>query len=96
MDPVTAFELLTPEVGSGLCPDSFRALGEGLDGLTRAQKQRVNQRQWPAGLTDREVEVLRLVAKGFTRRQMAKELVVSESTARTHLEHIYEKAEVSS
>jgi HD-GYP domain-containing protein (c-di-GMP phosphodiesterase class II)/DNA-binding CsgD family transcriptional regulator len=54
------------------------------------------RREWPMGLTDREVEVLRLAARGLSRREMAQKLYVSESTVRTHLEHIYTKIGVSS
>jgi DNA-binding CsgD family transcriptional regulator len=55
---------------------------------------RVRQGQ-PAGLTDREVEVLRLVAQGRTNREIADALVVTEKTAGHHVEHIYAKAGVS-
>jgi ATP/maltotriose-dependent transcriptional regulator MalT len=44
-----------------------------------------------AGLTAREVEVLRLVAKGLTNSQIAQELVLSEKTVATHLTHIFNK-----
>jgi DNA-binding CsgD family transcriptional regulator len=46
---------------------------------------------WPAGLTDREVEVLRLLARGLTKKEIAKELVIAPGTAHTHTVHIYEK-----
>ena len=49
----------------------------------------------PAGLTEREVEVLRLVAQGRTNREIAEALVVSEKTAGHHVEHIYAKAGVT-
>ena len=49
----------------------------------------------PAGLTDREVEVLRLIAQGRTNREIAEALVVTEKTAGHHVEHIYAKAGVS-
>jgi len=52
-------------------------------------------RSRPAGLTRREVEVLRLLARGRTLSQVAEELVISESTAHTHAAHVYEKAGVS-
>jgi HD-GYP domain-containing protein (c-di-GMP phosphodiesterase class II)/DNA-binding CsgD family transcriptional regulator len=52
------------------------------------------RRDWPAGLTDREVEVLRLLATGASRRDMAQRLTVSEHTIRHHLEHIYAKLDV--
>ncbi len=45
----------------------------------------------PAGLTEREIEVLRLAASGLTRRDIARRLVISEYTVRHHLEHIYQK-----
>lgn len=47
--------------------------------------------EWPAGLTDREVDVLRAAARGLNRRDIARALVISEATVRHHLEHIYDK-----
>lgn len=46
---------------------------------------------WPAGLTDREVQVLKLAARGLPRREVARRLGITENTARHHLEHIYNK-----
>jgi DNA-binding CsgD family transcriptional regulator/tetratricopeptide (TPR) repeat protein len=46
---------------------------------------------YPAGLTPREVEVLRLVAAGRTTREIADELVVSVPTVERHITHIYGK-----
>ncbi|HEX6483080.1 MAG TPA: protein kinase [Ktedonobacteraceae bacterium] len=48
-------------------------------------------RSYPAGLTAREVEVLRLVVRGLTNAQIARELVLSEKTVATHLTHIFNK-----
>jgi DNA-binding NarL/FixJ family response regulator len=42
-------------------------------------------------LTEREVEILRLLAVGCSRRDVAKELVLSEHTVRHHLERMYDK-----
>ncbi len=50
----------------------------------------------PAGLTAREVEVLRLVAGGLTNHQIAEQLVISPRTVNTHLTSIYAKIGVSS
>jgi HD-GYP domain-containing protein (c-di-GMP phosphodiesterase class II)/DNA-binding CsgD family transcriptional regulator len=54
------------------------------------------KRIWPADLTDREVEVLRLVAAGCSLKETAERLVISDHTARHHLESVYSKAGVSS
>ncbi|MFA5883732.1 MAG: LuxR C-terminal-related transcriptional regulator [Acidimicrobiia bacterium] len=49
-----------------------------------------------AGLTDREVELLRLVAAGKTNRAIAEELCVSEKTVERHLSNVFRKLGVSS
>jgi HD-GYP domain-containing protein (c-di-GMP phosphodiesterase class II) len=46
---------------------------------------------WPAGLSEREIEVLRLVARGLSNRQIAETLVISSRTAEHHVQHIYTK-----
>jgi predicted ATPase/DNA-binding CsgD family transcriptional regulator len=51
---------------------------------------------YPAGLTQREVDVIRLVAQGLTDVQVADELVLSTRTVSTHLRSIYHKLGVSS
>jgi DNA-binding NarL/FixJ family response regulator len=50
----------------------------------------------PAGLTPREVEVLRLLARGLSNKEIGAELVISPKTARNHVEHIYAKIDASS
>ena len=45
----------------------------------------------PAGLTSREIEVLRLLARGLSNREIAERLVISRKTAGHHVEHIYAK-----
>ena len=52
--------------------------------------------EWPAGLTTREVDVLRLVARGLSSKQIAAQLVITPKTARNHIEHIYTKIDASS
>jgi len=49
------------------------------------------RREGPAGLTPREVDVLRLVARGLSHKEIATRLVISPKTARNHIEHIYVK-----
>lgn len=46
---------------------------------------------YPAGLTAREVQVLRLVARGLTNNEIAEELGLSEKTIAHHLTHIFNK-----
>lgn len=48
----------------------------------------------PAGLTEREVDVLRLLARGSTNRQIAERLGITVKTVGSHVEHIYSKAGV--
>jgi HD-GYP domain-containing protein (c-di-GMP phosphodiesterase class II) len=91
-DPTDVLKAMQPEVGRLFSPDCFAALAEQLN-IAAPKPQR---REWPAGLTTREVEVLRQVVKGDTNRQIAQELVISERTVAHHLEHIYDKIGISS
>ena len=50
----------------------------------------------PAGLSEREIEVLRLVAVGHSNPDIAHELVISRRTAEHHVQHIYRKLGVRS
>src|SRR5271169_5669031 len=50
----------------------------------------------PGGLTAREVEVLALLARGHSTKEIGRQLVVSPKTAANHVEHIYAKLGVSS
>ena len=52
-------------------------------------------REWPAGLSEREVEVIRLVARGASKKDVARDLQISVSTADHHVRHIYEKTGVN-
>ena len=72
----------------------FRELGatpaaEEAEGLLRPTSH-------PAGLTEREIEVLRLIASGRSNAQVAAELVLSEKTVARHLSNIFTKLEVGS
>jgi DNA-binding CsgD family transcriptional regulator len=66
------------------------AAGHG-EPRTPSGKRPVN----PGGLTRREVDVLRLAAKGLTTRQIADRLYISPKTADHHIQHIYGKINVS-
>ncbi len=45
----------------------------------------------PEGLTEREVEVLRLMAAGLSNNEISRQLYVSEATVKTHINHIFTK-----
>ena len=47
-------------------------------------------------LTDREMEVLRLVARGMNNRDIARELFISENTVKNHIRNILEKLQLHS
>lgn len=51
--------------------------------------------QLPAGLTEREVEVLRWLTKGLADAEIAEQLVVSRRTVHAHLRSIYSKLDVT-
>jgi DNA-binding NarL/FixJ family response regulator len=73
---------------------TFEQLGATLD-LRRAVERR-GQPGLPGGLTEREAEVLRLVAAGRTNRQIASELFISDKTVGRHLSNIFAKLGLSS
>ncbi len=63
--------------------------------LEAAGHQRAARRQRPAGLTERQVEVLRLVAAGRTNRQIAEMLTLSPRTVEHHVQDVYARIGVS-
>ncbi|WP_224275447.1 MULTISPECIES: response regulator [Nocardioides] len=61
------------------------------------QMSKPEREQGPAlKLTERELEVLRLVAKGLNNREVAKELFISENTVKNHVRNILEKLQLHS
>jgi HD-GYP domain-containing protein (c-di-GMP phosphodiesterase class II) len=71
--------------------------GDAADAVLAAAGHRVRRRrEGPAGLTTREVEVLRLLAQGLSNKEIAQRLVISPKTAGNHIEHIYAKIDASS
>jgi HD-GYP domain-containing protein (c-di-GMP phosphodiesterase class II) len=86
---------LTPEAAASQLRSEVTARrldGDAADAVLRAAGHRVRRRkEWPSGLTSREVEVLRLVARGLSNKEIASTLHVSSKTAGSHVEHIYTK-----
>lgn len=64
--------------------------------LAAAGHATTRRKERHAGLTAREVDVLRLLAQGLASKQIAYQLVISPKTARNHIEHIYAKIGASS
>ena len=73
----------------------FEHLGATLD-LRNLRDITSTTSELPAGLTKREVEVLRLVAAGMTNKQIAGQLILSEKTVARHLSNIFTKIDVAS
>jgi len=62
---------------------------DAVDAVLRAAGHPVRRRRtWPAGLTSREVEVLRLAARGLPNHEIAVRLGISRKTAANHVEHV--------
>ena len=59
------------------------------------ERARRRQRKPVHGLTSREVEVLRLAARGLTTGEIAGQLFISPKTADHHIQHVYAKIGVS-
>lgn len=93
LSPSAAADRLASEAEAG------RLDAEAVDAVLSAagQKRTRPVRQgWPADLTDREVDVLRLLARGLSNREVGRRLFISPKTVGHHVEHIYQKLDVSS
>lgn len=74
---------------------AIRAVLSGKQAFPRRISDRLSNEQMTAGLSVREREVLELVAKGLTNKEVATTLHISQFTVRNHLNHITSKLEVS-
>jgi HD-GYP domain-containing protein (c-di-GMP phosphodiesterase class II) len=91
LGPPDAATELRGEVKAG------RMDGDAVEAVLGAAGHRVaRRREGPAGLTAREIDVLRLASRGLSAKEIAARLVISPKTARNHIEHIYAKIGVSS
>jgi HD-GYP domain-containing protein (c-di-GMP phosphodiesterase class II) len=91
LTPEAAGKELRGEVQAG------RIDGEAANAILSAAGQRelTLRHDWPAQLTDREVEVLRLISRGCSNREVAMALNLSPKTVGHHIQHIYDKIGVS-
>jgi len=102
---VPTFEKLERELAAQLGTETYaaaRAEGAAMsiqEAIRWARRAR-GTRKRPAGgwesLTPTEQQVVELVARGLTNPQVAEQMFVSRSTVKTHLEHIFQKLDVSS
>jgi HD-GYP domain-containing protein (c-di-GMP phosphodiesterase class II) len=89
LTPAAAADQLCQEAEAGkLAPEAVTAV------LTAAGQPRQAVRR-PAGLSERECEVLRLLARGMTTKQIAHQLGISPKTCDHHIQRLYAKAGVS-
>jgi HD-GYP domain-containing protein (c-di-GMP phosphodiesterase class II)/DNA-binding CsgD family transcriptional regulator len=89
--PEVAAEILRAAVRSGQLDGDAVAGVLGVAGHAVGARRRA----WPAGLSEREVEVLHLIARGRSKQQIGQALSVAQSTAGNHIQHIYAKLGVS-
>jgi HD-GYP domain-containing protein (c-di-GMP phosphodiesterase class II) len=89
LTPGAAAEQLSSEAAQG------RLDAEAVRAVLEAAGHPPARLAWPAGLSDREVQVLRLVARGHSNREIARLLWISPKTAGHHVQHIYAKIGVS-
>ncbi len=93
-------QAFTPVAARDTLADAVRA-GE-LDGpavdaaLAVVELDALPPRQWPAGLTDREIEVLSLMSRGAADKQIAADLGITAKTVAHHVQHLYDKIGVRS
>jgi LuxR family maltose regulon positive regulatory protein len=92
--------LLYDALSKGIAPDYVQKLlaafpVEKPDQLPRTLIQ-TQESEWIEPLTDRELEVLQLIAKGLSRQEIAAQLVLSLNTVKTHARNIFSKFGVNS
>src|SRR5829696_3145605 len=80
--------------GQAIIPPSMAATL--LTEFTRLSIEQVQEFEGAPQLTDREVEVLRLVARGLANREIADDLTISENTVKNHVRNILEKLHLHS
>ncbi len=80
---------ISTEFGMGPLMEGGQNRLESLRSLTNAEPA------YPDELTQREVEVLRLITQGKSNREIGVELVITESTMQRHVSNIYDKISVS-
>lgn len=81
-------------MGRGEAPLSREMTSRVLAELARSEKPQPHQKDAFSLLTSRELEVLRLIARGATNQQIADELFISVNTVKNHVHNMLEKLEL--
>jgi LuxR family maltose regulon positive regulatory protein len=89
LGPTDHLQLLVTRLLAGF-PEKDRS-NLALLAPTPAQPSIANAEEWVEGLSEREVEVLRWMARGLGNLQIAEQMVVAESTVKKHINHIFGK-----
>lgn len=75
--------------------DAIRSVHAGKRYIPREIAARLAERMMRTNLTPREIEILKLLSKGLTNKQLAHALHISDNTVKNHVNSIIEKLEVS-
>jgi len=87
--PARAAGILAEQAGAG------RLDADAVAAVVEAAGQQAPRIERPAGLTEREAEVIRMLARGLQTKQVARELGISAKTADHHIQNAYRKIGVS-
>jgi DNA-binding NarL/FixJ family response regulator len=74
---------------------AIRAVARGRQAFPEHMRERLNSQRMTAGLSSRQIEILQLVAKGLTNKEVARALNLSQFTVRNHLNHITQKLDAT-
>ena len=88
--------LLRHAAGEGIGGGYTQRLLAAFDPSSGPTRDHADQNGLVEPLSDREIEILRLIAAGMTNQEIAAQLVVSISTIKTHINRTYRKLDVHS
>ena len=71
--------------------EAIRSVADGYAHFPEGIAARIAEREGRGGLSPRELEVLDMIARGLTNKEIARALLISQFTVRTHVTHIFEK-----
>lgn len=86
---------LLKNTSQGEMVDAIRAVCAGKRYIPRHIASRLTERMMRSDLTTRELEILRMLAKGLTNKQIGRALGISSNTVRNHVNKVIEKLDVN-